>query len=289
MFVENQNAWLRLALTPGLDFELCFRLLKAFGLPEDIFNQRLSNLMSYVPQKLALEIHKEPTEEVSEKIQKIEQLIEKYPSVRLLVPSDKDFPSKFLSIPRPPLITLCSGNLALLNGPTVSFLGSTHPTEEGVQIARSWAKALAKKNSVFVQGDSLGIERETLAAVRQTNPAALIIVARLLLDEENFEAKLQFTAENGLLLCPLDGLDQLWQSRQRLLVAATDHFVVIEASIRSRVLPVVREAADIGRNIMAVPGSIYSPLSKGCHKLIREGAKLVESIDEIEPEIKKSC
>ena len=46
MFVENQNAWLRLALTPGLDFELCFRLLKAFGLPEDIFNQRLSNLMS---------------------------------------------------------------------------------------------------------------------------------------------------------------------------------------------------------------------------------------------------
>ena len=75
MFVENQNAWLRLALTPGLDFELCFRLLKAFGLPEDIFNQRLSNLMSYVPQKLALEIHKEPTEEVSEKIQKIEHSI----------------------------------------------------------------------------------------------------------------------------------------------------------------------------------------------------------------------
>lgn len=289
MFVENQNAWLRLALTPGLDFELCFRLLKAFGLPEDIFNQRLSNLMSYVPQKLALEIHKEPTEEVSEKIQKIEQLIEKYPSVRLLVPSDKDFPSKFLSIPRPPLVTLCSGNLALLNGPTVSFLGSTHPTEEGVQIARSWAKALAKKNSVFVQGDSIGIERETLKAVRQSNPSSLIIVSRTLLDEENFEAKLRFTAEEGLLLCPLDGFDQPWQSRQKLLIAATNHFVVIEASIRSRILSVVREAADVGRNVMAVPGSIYSPLSKGCHKLIREGAKLVESIDEIEPEIKKSC
>ena len=287
MFVENQSGWLRLALTPGLDFELCFRLLKAFGLPEDIFNQRLSNLLPYVPQNIALEIHRAPTEQISEKLQKIEQLIEKYPAVRLLVPSDKDFPSKFLSIPRPPLVTLCSGNLALLNSPTVSFLGSTHPTEEGVQIARSWAKALAKKNAVFVQGDSLGIERETLAAVRQTNP--LIIVARSLLDEQNFEAKLRFTTENGLLLCPLDGLDQPWQSRQKLLIAATNHFVVIEASIRSRILSVVREAADVGRNVMAVPGSIYSPLSKGCHKLIREGAKLVESIDEIEPEIKKSC
>lgn len=289
MFVENQSGWLRLALTPGLDFELCFRLLKAFGLPEDIFNQRLSNLLPYVPQNIALEIHRAPTEQISEKVQKIEQLIEKYPAVRLLVPSDKDFPSKFLSIPRPPLVTLCSGNLALLNSPTVSFLGSTHPTEEGVQIARSWAKALAKKNAVFVQGDSLGIERETLAAVRQTNPSALIIVARSLLDEQNFEAKLRFTTENGLLLCPLDGLDQPWQSRQKLLIAATNHFVVIEASIRSKILSVVREAADVGRNVMAVPGSIYSPLSKGCHKLIREGAKLVESIDEIEPEIKKSC
>lgn len=289
MFVENQSGWLRLALTPGLDFELCFRLLKAFGLPEDIFNQRLSNLLPYVPQNIALEIHRAPTEQISKKVQKIEQLIEKYPAVRLLVPSDKDFPSKFLSIPRPPLVTLCSGNLALLNSPTVSFLGSTHPTEEGVQIARSWAKALAKKNAVFVQGDSLGIERETLAAVRQTNPSALIIVARSLLDEQNFEAKLRFTTENGLLLCPLDGLDQPWQSRQKLLIAATNHFVVIEASIRSRILSVVREAADVGRNVMAVPGSIYSPLSKGCHKLIREGAKLVESIDEIEPEIKKSC
>lgn len=289
MFVENQSGWLRLALTPGLDFELCFRLLKAFGLPEDIFNQRLSNLLPYVPQNIALEIHRAPTEQISEKVQKIEQLIEKYPAVRLLVPSDKDFPSKFLSIPRPPLVTLCSGNLALLNSPTVSFLGSTHPTEEGVQIARSWAKALAKKNAVFVQGDSLGIERETLAAVRQTNPSALIIVARSLLDEQNFEAKLRFTTENGLLLCPLDGLDQPWQSRQKLLIAATNHFVVIEASIRSRILSVVREAADVGRNVMVVPGSIYSPLSKGCHKLIREGAKLVESIDEIEPEIKKSC
>lgn len=289
MFVENQSGWLRLALTPGLDFELCFRLLKAFGLPEDIFNQRLSNLLPYVPQNIALEIHRAPTEQISEKVQKIEQLIEKYPAVRLLVPSDKDFPSKFLSIPHPPLVTLCSGNLALLNSPTVSFLGSTHPTEEGVQIARSWAKALAKKNAVFVQGDSLGIERETLAAVRQTNPSALIIVARSLLDEQNFEAKLRFTTENGLLLCPLDGLDQPWQSRQKLLIAATNHFVVIEASIRSRILSVVREAADVGRNVMAVPGSIYSPLSKGCHKLIREGAKLVESIDEIEPEIKKSC
>ena len=289
MFVENQSGWLRLALTPGLDFELCFRLLKAFGLPEDIFNQRLSNLLPYVPQNIALEIHRAPTEQISEKVQKIEQLIEKYPAVRLWVPSDKDFPSKFLSIPRPPLVTLCSGNLALLNSPTVSFLGSTHPTEEGVQIARSWAKALAKKNAVFVQGDSLGIERETLTAVRQTNPSALIIVARSLLDEQNFEAKLRFTTENGLLLCPLDGLDQPWQSRQKLLIAATNHFVVIEASIRSRILSVVREAADVGRNVMAVPGSIYSPLSKGCHKLIREGAKLVESIDEIEPEIKKSC
>ena len=74
--------------------------------------------------------------------------------------------------------------------------------------------------------------------------------------------------------------------RQQLLLASAQHFVVIEASARSRVLSLVRQAADVGRDIMAVPGSIHSPLSKGCHKLIREGAKLVESIDEILSEIK---
>lgn len=87
--------------------------------------------------------------------------------------------------------------------------------------------------------------------------------------------------KKGLFLSPIANAKESWLMRQQLLVACAQHFVVIEASARSRVLSLVKEAADMGRDIMAVPGSIHSPLSKGCHKLIREGAKLVESVDEI--------
>lgn len=289
MSLENQRNWLRLVLTPGISFVESYQLLKIFGLPDRIFSQNIATLMTLLSQSQALALYRGPSEETEEKITKVIQLLEQIPTARLLVPSDEIFPKRFLSVPNPPLVSLAVGNINLLNRQTVCLVGSSHPSKEGEMITKSWAMSLVKKNLSLVQGDGVGVEQMALKSVIQSGSESFIVILKDIFGTENFREKLDFVSRKGLLLAPIDSIGDPWQSRQRLLIAAVDHFVVVEASIRSRVLGVVREAADVGRNVMAVPGSIYSPLSKGCHKLIREGSVLVESTEDVWSEICSQC
>ena len=286
MSLENQRNWLRLAMVPGMSFGGSYALLKAFGLPETIFAQSVLSLSTVLPQELAVLVHRSPGEDVETKIQTILAWIKNIPQVRLLVPSDKDFPKRFLTVPQPPMVVLAAGDVKLLSRETVSLVGSSHPSADAELTTRSWVSALIKKELSLIQGEAPGIEKIGLLTALKSKVPSLVIVSKNPLTDDNFEQKLSFILNKGLLISPLETAEDPWLMRQRLLVASTDHFVVIESSIRSRVLSLVREAADAGRNVMAVPGSIHSPLSKGCHKLIREGAKLVESADDIWDEIK---
>lgn len=286
MSLENQRNWLRLAMVPGMSFGGSYALLKAFGLPETIFAQSVSSLSAVLPQELALLVHRSPGEDIETKIQTILAWIKDIPQVRLLVPSDKDFPKRFLTVSQPPLVVLAAGDVKLLSRKTVSLVGSSHPSADAEQTTQAWVGALIKKELSLIQGEAPGIEKIGLLSALKSKVPSLVIVSKNPLTDDNFEQKLSFILNKGLLISPLETAEDPWLMRQRLLVASTDHFVVIESSIRSRVLSLVREAADAGRNVMAVPGSIHSPLSKGCHKLIREGAKLVESADDIWDEIK---
>lgn len=286
MSLENQRNWLRLAMVPGMSFGGSYALLKAFGLPETIFAQSVSSLSTVLPQELALLVHRSPGEDIETKIQTILAWIKDIPQVRLLVPSDKDFPKRFLTVPQPPLVVLAAGDVKLLSRKTVSLVGSSHPSADAEQTTQAWVGALIKKELSLIQGEAPGIEKIGLLTALKSKVPSLVIVSKNPLTDDNFEQKLSFILNKGLLISPLETAEDPWLMRQRLLVASTDHFVVIESSIRSKVLSLVREAADAGRNVMAVPGSIHSPLSKGCHKLIREGAKLVESADDIWDEIK---
>ncbi len=286
MSLENQRNWLRLALLQKVQFTDVYALLRTFGLPENIFSQNLSSLLTVLPQEAALEVHRSPEEETERKISKVIDWLTNIPSVRLLVPSDVDFPKKLLTVSQPPLVVLAAGDIELLKKPSVSLVGSSHPSLLAQSTTQSWAQALMSKDLSLVQGESDGIEKIGLKAALQSKKRSLVIVSKNPLKDCNFEQKLSFMCTRGLLLTSLENNIDPWLPRHRLLIASTDHFVVIEASIRSKVLSLVREAADAGRNIMAVPGSIHSPLSKGCHKLIREGARLVESVDDIFNEIK---
>ena len=286
MSLENQRNWLRLAMVPGMSFGGSYALLKAFGLPETIFAQSVSSLSTVLPQELALLVHRSPGEDIETKIQTILAWIKDIPQVRLLVPSDKDFPKRFLTVSQPPLVVLAAGDVKLLSRKTVSLVGSSHPSADAEQTTQAWVGALIKKELSLIQGEAPGIEKIGLLSALKSKVPSLVIVSKNPLTDDNFEQKLSFILNKGLLISPLETAEDPWLMRQRLLVASTDHFVVIESSIRSRVLSLVREAADAGRNVMAVPGSIHSPFSKGCHKLIREGAKLVESADDIWDEIK---
>lgn len=285
MSLEKQKNWLRLALTPGMQFESFYGLLKAFGLPEAIFSQSLSSLMTVLPQSMALSLRRTPSPQTDDQIERILHFLSSVPNARLLVPSDEDFPKKFLMVPQPPLVTLAVGHVALLNKTTVSLVGSSHPSAQGEEIAKSWAGSLVRKNVALVEGDGEGIENAALKSAIKSNAQSLVIVSKNIVNDSNFFQKSLFVSKRGLLLSPIEMQNDPWPSRQRLLLAGVEHFVVIEASARSKVLSLMREAADINRNILAVPGSIYSPLSKGTNRLIREGAKLVESVDDILSEV----
>lgn len=281
MSLENQRNWLRLALLPGMQFGEFYRLLKTFGLPEEIFLQSLSSLMTVIPQTLAIEIKKGPSEEDEGKIEHLTHLLSVIPSSRLLIPTDQDYPFNFLSVTPSPLVVFAVGEVALLNRKSVTLVGSSHPSTEGEDTARAWAASLAHKDINLVEGDHRGIEAIALRSALKADPFSVTAISKDLLFENNNIQKLLFFVKKGLFLSPIANAEESWLMRQQLLVACAQHFVVIEASARSRVLSLVKEASDMGRDIMAVPGSIHSPLSKGCHKLIREGAKLVESVDEI--------
>ena len=158
MSLESQRKWLHLALVPEMDFENFYRLLKTFGLPENIFSQTFSALSSVVPQSIALSIRGSLSESREQRLTEILKLLDTIPTARLVVPSDEDYPQKFLSIARPPLVTLSVGQLSLLNRPTVGFVGSSHPSKEGLAIAKSWAQAILNNPVSLIQGDSEGIE-----------------------------------------------------------------------------------------------------------------------------------
>lgn len=286
MLLDDQKYWLELVLTPGMNFKDCYALLKAFGLPESIFNQSLSSLMGVIPQSLAVAIYRHDDSEVQEKVFKVMDFLSKNPKARLIVPSDEDFPRKFYALSEPPLLTLAVGDVSLLNNETLSLEGTSHPSSDGQNITQNWTRALLNKDLTLVQSDQAGVENIALKTAAQFGSNPFIFVSNFREIDANFAQQLQFMSERGLFLGALGDTNQVWLGRRKLLIAAVEHFVVIEAGIRSRTLSLVREAADAGRNVMAVPGSIHSPLSKGCHKLIREGARLVESVDDILEEAK---
>lgn len=277
------EGWLRLALTPGMDMQSAHALLSEFGEPQNVLSLTTTKLSTLIPQPLASRL-RHPDTQTRADIEQILSWLAISPNARLITLADPDYPSRFLTVPEPPLAVLAMGNVDLLVGPTLSLTGSEKPNQEGIQIAQSWAQVLARKPISLVQGDAEGIERHALIAALKSCPQHLVYVSKISLSDPKIAQQSSFVANDGLALS-LVGFarddEALWRARHRLLAACCEYFVVVQAAARAKSLTLMREMADVNRTVMAVPGSIHSPLSKGCHQLIKQGARLVESVDDI--------
>jgi len=280
-------SWLRLTLTPGIGAASIRELLKQFGLPENVLARPRKELLRIVPHAAVSAID---SEEVSRSVAAALEWVQK-PGRALVTLADQDYPKLLLEIPDPPFLLYARGRLDLLNRPSLAVVGSRNATAQGERNAESFCRAFSDNGLCIVSGLALGIDA---AAHRGglAGPGSTIAVLGTGIDVAypgRNAALAEEIAGAGLLLSefPLGSkaIAHNFPRRNRLISGLAQGCLVVEAALASGSLITARAAAEQGRDVFAIPGSIHSPLSKGCHALIKSGAKLVECAEDVLAEL----
>lgn len=213
------------------------------------------------------------------------------PAHSLLCLGDADYPEGLLHSPDPPLLLFLDGRREQLRQlPAMAVVGSRHPTPQGEQIARDFAAQLAAAGYAVVSGLALGIDAAAHEGGLQAGASWAVLGSGI--DEiqprrhRSLAARLR---EQGLLISEhapgTPALPAHFPVRNRLIAGLSQGCLVVEAAEQSGSLITARLALEAGRELFAVPGSIHSPQSRGCHLLIQQGAKLVQEIGDLLPEL----
>lgn len=303
---EELAGWLRLTLTRGVGNEAARKLLGAFGLPDAVFSQSSAALRQVVSQAQTTQLRVEPTELAAllETTWTWLQATGTGSTQRdIVVLGDAQYPSALLTLEDPPLMLylLGAGQASQLTGSLVNSLavvGSRNPTPQGAANARNFSKALGQAGLTVVSGLALGVDGAAHeGALDSLTPGstrlATVAVVGTGLDrvypKTHFELAHRI-AQNGLLISeyPLGTppLPANFPKRNRLIAGLAQGTLVIEAALRSGSLITARLSAEQGKEVFAIPGSIHSTQSHGCHSLIKQGAKLVESAQDVLEEMK---
>lgn len=290
----ERDAWLRLKLTPGVGDATARKLLAAFGLPIDLFAQPGPALAAVAGSKLAERLRVEP-EDWRELCERTRAWLAGDASRQLLTLGDADYPAELLQIEDPPLLLHLEGDPVALRHPLrLAMVGSRNPTPQGADHARQFARALAEAGACIVSGLALGIDGAAHEGALDAGGCTLAVVGTGLdqVYPKKHQALARRIAGQGLLISeyPLGTppLAPNFPRRNRIISGLSQGVLVVEAALQSGSLITARQAAEQGREVFAIPGSIHSPQSRGCHALIRQGAKLVESAQDILEELQAS-
>jgi DNA processing protein len=289
-------AWLRLVLTPGLGDTSVRRLLAAFGLPGQIFLQDRIALSQVVTEAQALMLAQVP-EGFERQLDATLAWLDGAPAERrIVVLGDAAYPPALLNIEDPPPMLYAQGVPWDGTGAAIAVVGSRNPTPQGRDNAQAFSRALAESGLTIVSGLALGVDGAAHEGALASAPAsqlATIAVVGTGLDRVYPRRHLALAhriAERGVLLSEYPiGTPPLapnFPRRNRIIAALGQGTLVIEAALESGSLITARLAAEQGKEVFAVPGSIHSPQSRGCHALLRQGAKLVESAQDVLEELR---
>lgn len=288
-------AWLRLTLTPGVGPVTARRLLAAFGLPASIWAQSATALAAVVGPKAVQALLAEPPDlHAQDRLTRewLEAGDAAGPARRLLSLADPDYPPSLLETDDPPLLLYVQGDLgALLHPRPVGVVGSRNPTPQGLANAQAFGQALAEAGVCVVSGLALGVDGAAhLGALNGGGPTVAVVGTGLdRVYPSQHRALAHRIAEHGALLSELPiGTPPVaanFPRRNRLIAGLSRGTLVVEAALQSGSLITARLASEMGRDVFAIPGSIHAPQSRGCHALIKQGAKLVESAQDILEEL----
>lgn len=285
--MDGRACWVALNLIPGLGTETFRALLQAFGEPEQIFAAPRAALKTVVKPEIAAAIAAGVDEAAVRPT--LEWLAA--PENHLVTLADPDYPPLLLEIPDPPPLFYLKGRRDLLGRPALAVVGSRNATPQGMRDAESFSRALSEGGFCIVSGLALGIDAAAHAGGLAGQGSTLAVVGTgldIVYPARN-RALAHRIAEGGAILSefPLGTAARAghFPRRNRLISGLCRGCLVVEAAARSGSLITARLAAEQGREVFAIPGSIHSPLAKGCHRLIKQGAKLVESAQDILEEL----
>ncbi|WP_420812916.1 DNA-processing protein DprA [Macromonas bipunctata] len=292
------GAWLRLCLTPGVGNATARQLLAAFGLPEAIFDQSHTALASVVSPKLASALKAEPEgwRELCDTTRRwLDTPLDNGAGRHILTLGDPDYPAELLQTEDPPLLLYLLGQRSALRVPhRVAMVGSRNPTPQGAENAHQFAQALAQAGVCVVSGLALGVDGAAHQGALDGGGTTLAVVGTGLdrVYPKKHLALAHRIAEHGALLSeyPLGTppLSANFPKRNRIIAGLSHGTLVVEAALQSGSLITARLASEQGREVFAIPGSIHAPQSRGCHALIRQGAKLVESAQDVLEDLRLS-
>ena len=281
------EAWLGLDLIPGLGGAGIRLLLGRFGSPVHILNCRTAQLSPYVGDKVAQAITEGPDSASLSAALMWLQGNENH----LLTLADSDYPASLLEISDPPPLLYLKGRRDLLSRVSIAVVGSRNATPAGVANAEAFSKTLSDAGLAIVSGLALGIDaaahRGGLAGLGSS--IAVVGTGLDLVYPARNKPLARELADRGLIISEFSlgtpAHAGNFPRRNRLISGLSRGVVVVEAALASGSLITARQAAEQGREVFAIPGSIHSPVSKGCHQLIKQGAKLVDDASDILAEL----
>ncbi|MDH5264759.1 MAG: DNA-processing protein DprA [Betaproteobacteria bacterium] len=283
----DASDWLRLCLVPGISGTMQRALLAAFGSPAAVTQASRSSVSAIAGAAAADALAAGPPEGL---LASVLSWLDA-PTHQLLALGDEEYPGALLQIPDPPTVLYAIGDTRLLNRPAFAIVGSRNATRQGALDAHEFARALSEEGYGIASGLALGIDA---AAHRGglSGRSSTIAVVGTGLDRVYPAANRDLAheiAERGVMVSefPLGTPPAAanFPRRNRLISGLSRGVLVVEAAVKSGSLITARLAIDQGREVFAIPGSIHSPFSKGCHWLIKQGAKLVESADDVLAEL----
>ncbi|MCL2309731.1 MAG: DNA-processing protein DprA [Proteobacteria bacterium] len=279
------RAWVALALW-GLSAPVLARLLREFGTPEAVLATPPTRLAAFVP-KAALNRLQSPD---PERLATAQAWLAEA-GHQLITWDDPDYPPSLLELNDAPPVFFFVGRRELLSRPALAVVGSRNATPQGLDNARAFAAALSQAGVTIISGLALGIDAAAHEGALTSVGSSLAVIGTgpdRVYPARNHALAHRLAEKGGILSEFLPGTPPLpanFPRRNRIISGLAQGVLVVEASSSSGSLITARLAGEQGREVFAVPGSIHSPFSKGCHKLIREGAKLVETAQDILDEL----
>lgn len=307
------SAWLRLSLEPGLNPADAYALLGAVGLPQHLYTHPVAELAQWIPGPLARQLAAPPAPALATRIEAALEWVRR-PDHHLLCLADTAYPRHLLEVGDPPLLLYVHGDPSMLSQPSLAIVGARNASLDGRDNAHAFAHHLATQGWCVVSGMASGIDgaahEGALEAGRKEAPGkaagsmaagskessrttggtvAVLGTGIDVVYPSHHQALAERIAQAGALVSefPLGtpALPHHFPRRNRVVAGLVRGVLVVEAASRSGSLITARLAGEYGREVFAIPGSIHSPLTRGCHTLIRQGAKLVECAQDITDEL----
>ena len=279
-------AWATLA-HKALPQRAVVALLRQFGSPEAVLGAARAQLARVVAPAV---VDRALAPVAAEALEQTSRWLD-HPDHHLIAWDDADYPGALLELGEAPPALFHIGRRELLARPALAIVGSRHATPQGRETARDFAHALASAGFTVVSGLALGIDAAAHEGALGTAASTLAVVGTGLdrvYPARNRDLAMRIASDGALLSEYLPGTPprkEHFPQRNRLISGLARGVLVVEATLSSGSLITARLAGEQGRDVFAIPGSIHSPFAKGCHKLIREGAKLVETANDVLDEL----